>query len=156
MTQSVYCIARVGEIIERSEGCEIELVLTELPDVGSVIEFLKGTYDRFATQIADQNAERSDEDRIELSTIGGFGVQLKNRFGSEIEIGLGRKFCLLIRLVPKPTKICRSNVQNDDTLVFFVDGWHHTEMSISELVPRDLCLSYLRDWLDYDTFPDTA
>lgn len=156
MNHSTFCIARVGEPIETSDGCDVHFVHTELADADAVITFLQSTYDRFATQIADQNAERSDDERIDLSAIGGFGVQLTNRFGGEIEIGLGRKFCLLIQLTPPPTQIYRTRTQHEGTLVFYVDGWHHTEMDISDLVPRDDCISSLRKWLETNVLPNTA
>ncbi len=90
MNQTAFCIARVGEPIETPDGCDVDFVHTELPDTDAVIKLLQDTYARFATQLADQNAERPEDERIDLSTIGGFGVQLTNRFGGEIEIGLGR------------------------------------------------------------------
>ena len=156
MTQTAFCIARVGEPVETPDGCDVEFVHTELPDTDAVINFLQDTYARFATQLADQNAERSENERIDLSTIGGFGVQLTNRFGGKIEIGLGRQLCLLIRLNPEPTRIYRNPTDHEGTLVFYLDGWHHTEMEPSELVASDDCLGCLRAWLETNVFPNMA
>ena len=156
MNQTAFCIARVGEPVETPDGCDVDFVHTELPDTDAVIKLLQDTYARFATQLADQNAERPEDERTDLSTIGGFGVQLTNRFGGEIEIGLGRQLCLLIRLNPEPTRIYRNPTNDEGTLVFYLDGWHHTEMDLSQLVARDDCLACLRTWLETNVFPNVA
>ena len=156
MSETPFCIARVGELVETPGDCDIEFVSTELEDADSVIRFLRGTYDRFATYLADRNAECSEDERIDLSTVGGFGVQLTNRFGDEIEIGLGRRYCLLLRLKPQPTTMYRNPSQYDGFLVFYLDGWHHTEIPMSELITRDECLGHLRSWLEASIFPRQA
>ncbi|MGN6545327.1 MAG: hypothetical protein ACTHK7_09790 [Aureliella sp.] len=148
-----FCIARVGELVERAGDCDIEFVSTELQDADSVIRFLQNTYDRFATYLADRNAECSEDERIDPLTLGGFGVQLTNRFGDEIEIGLGRRFCVLLRLKPQPTTMYRNPCQGDGFLVFYLDGWHYTEIPMSDLITRDECLSHLQSWLDAGIFP---
>ncbi|MBL8814411.1 MAG: hypothetical protein JNL58_00160 [Planctomyces sp.] len=156
MDEAAFCTARVGELIETQEGCNVDFIYTELHDTDSVVRFLEDTHDRFAIQLADQNAERPDDERIGLSEIGGFGVQLTNRFGGRIEIAVGRRFCLLIRLAPPPTRIYRTPTHNEGTLVFFLDGWHHTEMELSELVSRDEYRVLLSTWLELNVLPDMA
>jgi hypothetical protein len=45
-------------------------------------------------------------------------------------------------------------MQLQGTLVYYVDGWHHTEMNIVELVPREDCINSLRNWLETDSLPN--
>ena len=156
MNQIAFCTARVGEPVETPDGDDVNFIHTALPDTESVFNFLKDTYDRFVTLLADQNAELPEAERIDLSAIGGFGVQLTNRFGGEIEIGLGRQLCLLIRLNPEPTRIYRNPTPHEGTLVFYLDGWHYSEMEASELVAREDCLARLRAWLETNVFPGMA
>ena len=155
MSHIPFCIARVGEPINDLEQCDVHFVANELPNAEAVIEFLQNTRERFATHIADSNAELPDDERIDLSSIEGFGVQLTNRFGGVIEFGLGRRFSLLIRLAPKPTKIYRKPTDKQGSLVFFIDGWHHTEMEISDLISRHESLIALRYWLESNMLPDS-
>jgi hypothetical protein len=154
MIDTAFCIARVGEPVNDADGHYINFIDTKLQTVDAVVEFLHATYDRFATLLSDENADRPDHERVDLAQIGGFGVQLTNRFGGEIEIGLGRHSCLLVRLTPQPTRIYRNPLQSEGRLVFYLDGWHYTEMNATELVPRADCLNRLRSWLENDEFPD--
>lgn len=151
-----FCIARVGHPVETVDGCDVHFVDYELPNTESVFELLRSTHNRFATQIADRNAELRSDERTDLSTIGGFGVQLTNRFGGVIEVAWGSRFSLLIRLAPQPTKTYRGSLDKTGTLIFFLDGWHHTEMDVSDLVSRDDCLLILCNWLETNVLPDTT
>ena len=38
--------------------------------------------------------------------------------------------------------------------VFYLDGWHHTELESDSLVSREACLRASRDWLETDRFPE--
>src|SRR4051794_41180452 len=90
---SAYCVAAVGH------NADPKVILSSYPQV---IAHLRATHDALINDYADQRAENAAEpDDVPL---GGFGTWLRNRWGSEIEVGIGRDVWLLIRLQPRPTK----------------------------------------------------
>lgn len=151
MNQTVFCIARVGEPVETLDGYDVEFVHTELPDTDAVIKFLQDTYALFATQLADQNTEQSKNERIDRSTIGGFIVQLTNRFGGEIEIGLGRQLCLLIRLAHANSNLSKPDPSRRNT--GFLNRWMASYRKGSFATCCTGRLFCLRAWLETNVCP---
>jgi hypothetical protein len=116
-----------------------------------VVSFLRETYNWFADLIADRRAEEELPTKVE--PIGGFGVQLINHWGSQVEVGVGRDIWFLCRCRPKPTRGFSDNPQMVGWLVFYLDGWHYTSLDSLSLVPRDACISALKRWLEQNEFP---
>jgi hypothetical protein len=120
-----------------------------------VVTVLKQVRDRHANEYADLLTENLDAARsLRGDVLGGFGVELTNRWGSIVEIGPGRDVWLLIRHKPAPCLFHTDCPPIEGTRVFYLDGGHHTEMSRHMLVSREECLRVLRDWLETGAFPD--
>lgn len=151
-----YCIAIVEETrVVNTPGGEEEAVKTvrhELEDYEAVVGFLLSDHDRRVVEIADAIAE-GIADRDDWKSFGGFTVMLENRFGCMIEIALGSKFGLLMQFSPGPLVVFQNGPDSDETLVFFIDGGHHTEYSLRELAFVDDCKKCLAEWLESGKFP---
>jgi hypothetical protein len=145
-----YCTATVirdDEVDPPNETIAIQVSFDE------VRAYLIEVYDWFI----DELSERRGEDpawEAERRRLGGFGVQLRNRWGSEVEVGVGRKVWFLHRHEPKPSRTLSDNPEVNGYLVFYLDGWHWTELDRTQLASREACLSTLRDWLEENRFPD--
>jgi hypothetical protein len=137
-----YCVARV---IKEWEPEFVEEV-TVLDSFDDVVAHLRQTYNWFADVIADV---RSQQEPCETAdAIGGFGVQLRNRWGGEVEVGVVRAIWMLHRHQPRPSKCISDDAELAGTMVFYLDGWHHTELDRRSLVSKATCLSTLRHWLE--------
>jgi hypothetical protein len=137
-----YCVATV---IKQVDPEQIEEV-TVLHTFDDVVAHLRRTYDWFADVIADIRSE--NETSEPTVPIGGFGVQLRNRWGGEVEVGVGRAIWFLFRSEPSPGKCISDNPELSGSLVFYLDGWHYTELERHRLVSKGTCLITLRHWLD--------
>jgi hypothetical protein len=91
-----YCIAAVGHDGEPKSS---------LASFDEVLGYLRTTYSILADEYADA---RVDVAEPEPDPIGGFGIWLRNRWGSEVEVGVGRDVWFLMRTEPKPG-ICFSD-----------------------------------------------
>jgi uncharacterized protein YneR len=111
---------------------------------------------KWRIEMADRNAAGLYHEKLDLSQVGGFGVRLFNRFGGEVEVGVGRDLWLLLILKPGSCRICGDQPQQKGMLVFYLDGWHHTEMEKSSLISRDEGLRCLREWLNSGIVPNSA
>ena len=137
-----YCVATV---IREADEEYIEDVTT-LHSFDDVATHLRSTYEWFADVIAES---RSDEETSEAAVpIGGFGVQLRNRWDGLIEVGVGRDIWFLFRHEPKPSRCISDNPPVKGSLVFYLDGWHYTELEQDSLVSKGACMAALRQWLD--------
>jgi len=154
MNETAYCRARIGEPIDGEDGMTVEFVTTELTDWDKVVAFLRSTYDRFATRVADVNARGPRAEARDLSHLGGFGVRLTNRFGGQIEVGVGRKLWVLLNLQPGPQRAHFDQSPQEGMLGFYLDGWHYTDWAIAGLVSRDECLRCVQQWLETGEFPE--
>ena len=114
---------------------------------------LAGVYDWFIDELVKLRADdpKWEEERARL---GGFGVQLRNRWGGIIEVGVGRKVWFLHRHEPVPSRTLSDYPEMDGNLVFYLDGWHWTELDRTQLASREACLFALREWLDENRFPE--
>jgi hypothetical protein len=86
--------------------------------------------------------------------LGGFGVEVTNRWGSVVEVGPGRDVWFLFRHEPPPSRCHSDRPPIQGTRVFYPDGGRHTELGAHMLVSREECLRALREWLDTGAFPD--
>ncbi len=154
MSISHYCVAEFQEYrtVNTPTGDEYELVdlLEHLADFNAVLEYLKGIYDKHATQMADLNAELDEPE--DLSTIGGFCSLLTNRWGSTATFALGKEYCLFTKIKPEPSESYRQGGDCEDVLDFWHVGWHHTEYWVCWLAPRESCIAALKSWLDSNSF----
>lgn len=138
-----YCIAAVGHDGEPK---------TQLTTFDEVTSHLRQTYSLLVNEYADA---RINEDPVpESPPVGGFGVWLRNRWGGEIEIGVGRDVWFLVRLKPQPTKIYSDSPELSGRLAFYIAGGHYTDFDSRHLTSREEALRILRRWLDEGTFPD--
>src|SRR5438445_1269848 len=93
-----YCVATV---IREVHPEQIEDVVS-LRSFEEVVAYLRHTYDWFADVIADY---RAAEDFSPTDVpVGGFGVQLRNRWGGEVEVGVGRAVWFLFQREPRPSR----------------------------------------------------
>lgn len=145
-----YCTATV---VREVDPWQVEIA--SLDSFEDLLVFLRQTYNWFADLIADQRAEE-DERPLDKEPIGGFGVTLRNRWGSEVEVGIGRDLWFLMRFQPKPSRCFSDQSDSAGPLAFFLDGWHYTPLSGHMLVSRQACLTALRRWLNTDEFPGVA
>ena len=110
--QQPFCVARAirqvaPELIEES---------VVLDCFEGVVEHLRRIYAWFADSIADRRAMSMTEGPA--APLGGFGVRLRNRWGGEVEVGVGREIWFLFRHEPKPSK-CFSDSPEVATRWFF-------------------------------------
>jgi hypothetical protein len=145
-----YCTATV---IREVDPWQAEPV--SLDSFVDLLVFLRQTYNWFADFIADQRAEEGKR-RPDEEPIGGFGVTLRNRWKSELEVGIGRDLWFLMRLQPEPRDCFSDQPDSAGPLGFFLSGWHYTPLSGHLLVSRRACLAGLRRWLDSNEFPGAA
>jgi hypothetical protein len=136
-----YCIAAVGHDGEPK---------TALATFDDVLAYLRATYNALADDYADG---RVDAVEPEPDPVGGFGIWLRNRWGSEVEVGVGRDIWFLMRTEPKPSICFSDNPPLDDYLVFYLDGGHYTDLASRDLVSRAAAMEVLRRWLDASEFP---
>lgn len=137
-----YCIAAIGH-----DG-EPKTVLTSFDDV---LVHLRETYNAEANEYADARAGAVAEP--EDPPVGGFGVWLRNRWGSEVEVGVGRDVWFLIRIRPDPSKIVSDDPPLTGRLVFYLGGGHYTDFESRDLVSADAAKRALRRWLDANELP---
>ena len=155
----MFCVAITDETrsVNTPNGNEEihEIVRYELGDLDAVIHFLRDHFDRSVTAIADSIAEgKTDAD--EWNSIGGFTVKLENQNGNTVEIALGSRFGLFMRLKPEPLQIYRNGPDSDEILDFFIGGGHHTVFELRDLAYVDDCIACLSDWLETGRFPTNA
>ena len=143
--RSPYCIGAVGH-----DG-DPKSVLNTFDDVMS---YLRTTRNSLADEYADRRAESCAEP--ETLATGGFGVWLRNRWGSELEVGVGLDVRFLIRLIPAPRKWLSDRPTTKTNLVFYLDGGHYTELQSRQLVSRETAVKVLGGWLELNEFPVEA
>jgi hypothetical protein len=136
-----YCIAAVGQDGEPK---------TSLASFDDVLAYLRATYNTLADEYADA---RVDAEEPESDPVGGFGIWLRNRWGSEVEVGVGREAWFLFRLEPKPSICFSDNPPLDGYLVFYLDGGHYTDLASHDLASRAAAVETLRRWLETNEFP---
>lgn len=155
----MFCVAITDEarIVNTPNGDEeiTETVRHELADLNAVIAYLRAYHDRNVTEIADSIAA-GNADADEWNTIGGFTVKLENQYGDQVEVAIGSKFALFMRLKPEPLRIYRNGPDSDEILDFFIDGGHHTEFELRDLSHVDDCIKCLIEWLESGVFPENA
>jgi hypothetical protein len=149
VSEITYCEARVVRLALEDEENPLPEERTRLDSFPEVERFLKRTYEWFA----DIMAERLAAEGHSGEAIGGFGVRLTNRWQGVVEVGVGRKVWALFRVEPRPTLRFSDSPELAGTLVFYLDGWHHTELESEMLVSRGACLRALEEWLETDRFP---
>jgi hypothetical protein len=97
---------------------------------------------------------RSEGDTSGSVPVGGFGVELRNRWGGVVEVGVGRDVWFLFCHHPGPGRYYTDQPPLEGRLVFWLCGWHHTELGRDMLVSRPACLEALRRWLETGDFPE--
>jgi hypothetical protein len=141
---STYCVATVIRDYDPPQEREASLGSFE-----EVFALLRASYSWFADLMAQLRAE----DKVAGDVpIGGFGVCLRNRWGSVIEVGVGRDLWFLCRRIPAPSLCYSDRPELDGSLAFWLGGWHHTELSGEMLVSRSACLEAIRGFLESDEF----
>lgn len=157
MSANRYCSAVVETTVtvNTPEGDTHERTteLVELCNFAEVVDHLQAVRDQHLTLIADAIANDL-ADRNDYVNIGGFTCELHNSFGGVVEFALSSKYSLMMRKEPKPFTWYRNGPDSDDTLVFYIDGGHHTEFSLRELASRDSGLEKLERWLNTGEFPE--
>jgi hypothetical protein len=101
--------------------------------------------------MADLRAEAENPDE---TPVGGFGVLLRNRWGGEVEVGVGRDIWFLFRRVPEPGRCYTDRPPLEGYLAFWLGGGHYTQLESDMLVSREAWLEALRRWLESDGFPE--
>jgi len=147
-SSTAYCVATV--VLDWDPPRE---EVTPLGSFEEVVTHLRTTYNWFADLMADKQAAQDTPDEV---PVGGFGVELRNRWGGVVEVGVGREVWFLMRLVPKPSKWYSDAPMLDGHLAFWLNGWHHTELDREALVSRTACLEALRQWLETGEFPKSS
>jgi hypothetical protein len=138
-----YCIAAIGH-----DG-EPKTVLTSFDDV---LIHLREAYNAEAREYADARATSAAEP--DDPPVGGFGVWLRNRWGSEVEVGVGRDVWFLIRIQPRPSRVCSDHPPLQGLLVFYLDGGHYTDFEGHDLVSAGVAKQTLRRWLESNAFAE--
>jgi hypothetical protein len=147
-----YCTVRV----KWNGGAPVDEQVFHPVSFDEVVALLKQVRDRHADEYADAVASDPELARsLSGDVLGGFGVDIKNRWGSIVEVGPGRDVWFLFRHEPRPGLCHSDRPPINGTRVFYLDGGHHTELEPDALVSRDECLRVLRDWLGTGAFPDT-
>jgi hypothetical protein len=145
-TDAPYCIAAIVHDGEPK---------TVLSSFDEVLAHLRQAYSAEAHEYADARARASAEPQgPEDPPVGGFGVWLRNRWGSEVEVGVGRDVWFLIQLAPRPMRVCSDHPPVKGRLVFYLAGGHYTDFEGRDLVSADVAKQTLRRWLDSNEFPD--
>ena len=120
-----------------------------------VVALLKQVRDRHADEYAEALAADNElAESVRGHVLGGFGVEVINRWGGIVEVGPGRDVWLLFRHEPRPGLCFSDRPLMVGTRVFYLDGGHHTELGADMLVTREACLRVLQAWLDTGTFPE--
>ncbi len=123
-----YCVATVVREFE-----PLTEAITSLGSFEDVVVHLRATHSWFADRMADC---RSEDDSPDAVPDGGGGVQLRNRWGSMVEVGVGREVWFLFRHAPEPSLCYSDRPPLDGYLAFWLGGWHHTELGRDMLVSR--------------------
>ena len=119
-----------------------------------LVILLKQVRDRHSDEYAEWRIKEREAGNPPCPDIlGGFGVEVTNRWGSVVEVGPGRDVWFLFRHEPQPGVCYSDQPAIDGTRVFYLDGGHHTELGCDMLVSQEECLRVLRGWLDTGTFP---
>jgi hypothetical protein len=147
-TAAPYCVATVIRPLDppREE-------IKELRSFEEVVAHLRATHAWFADFMADLRAEGEARGDV---PVGGFGVELRNRWGGEVEVGVGRDIWFLFQSRPEPARCYSDRPPLDGYLAFWLDGWHYTELARGMLVSRQACLAALRRWLETGAFPESG
>jgi hypothetical protein len=66
---------------------------------------------------------------------------------------VGREIWFLIRIRPRPSRICSDRPRLEGRLVFYLAGGHYTDFESRDLVSTDVAKHALRRWLDANEFP---
>lgn len=143
-----YCTVRV-----KWNACEPDDEQVARPGTfEEVVALLKQVRDRHADEYADTLADGARS--VGGDELGGFGVEITNRWGSVVEVGPGRDAWFLCRLEPQPSRCHSDRPPIAGTRLFYLDGGHPTQLGADMLVSREECLRALRVWLDSGVFPD--
>jgi hypothetical protein len=121
--------------------------MATLRSFDEVLAFLNTTRNALIDEYVDLARESSPD------SLGGFGIWLRNRWNSEVEVGVGHGIWLLIRLKPKPTLIYSDSPTLTGRLVFYLDGGHYTDFEANDLVTKEAAIGVLRGWLESNNFP---
>lgn len=140
-----YCVARFVRDLD-----PLQEEVAALGTFEEVVTQFRATHCWFADRMADQRIEDEPPDKV---PIGGFGVQLRNRWGGEVEVGVGREVWFLMLHQPAPARCYSDRPPLDGYLAFWLCGWHHTELGRDMLVSRAACLEAVRQWLETGEFP---
>ena len=120
-----------------------------------LIALLKRIRDRHADGYAEMLAAESDPgDWATRDLLGGFGVEVENRWGDVAAAGLGRDACFLVRIEPRPMLCYSDHPPIDGARVFYLDGGHISELRLDILASPATFLRVLRHWLDEGVFPE--
>src|SRR5580704_2165632 len=111
-----YCVAAIGHDGDPK---------TALRSYDEVLSYLRVTRNALENEYADARVDSCAEP--EPVPIGGFGIWLRNRWGSEVEVGVGRDVWFLFRLAPAPRKCLSDRPPMDGRLVFYLAGGHYSE-----------------------------
>lgn len=156
---SLGCTVRFRSLVESQDPDDNgwrEHVEIHVPEsLEDLVAYLKGVRNRHVTEMADRRAESSDPGPIDPSeALGGFGVEVTNRWGSVVEVAAGKDAWFLFRHLPAPSRSFSDVPSIEGTRVFYLDGGHHTELTGSELASPEGCLRVLRHWLETNEFPE--
>jgi hypothetical protein len=142
-----YCVATV---VRDANSPRNEV--SRLGSFEEVAAHLHSAYVWFADLMADLRTEDETPHKV---PVGGFGVRLQNRWGGEVEVGVGRDIWFLFRHLPEPRRCYSDRPPLDGYLAFWLDGWHYTELGRDMLVSRAACLSVIHQWLESGNFPES-
>ena len=120
-----------------------------------VVMLLKQVRDRYADEYAEARVNNAEVARaLADDVLGGFGVEVTNRWGGVAEVGPGLDVWFLFRHEPQPGLCYSDRPPIDGTRVFYLNGGHHTELEADMLVSQKECMRVLRGWLDTGEFPE--
>ena len=149
---SDYCTARIHHFGPIPDEIRVE----RLESFEALVALLEAVREQFAALDDDWGSEgEGHECEPPEEFLGGFGVQVTNRWGGEVEVAAGRDAWFLFRQEPEPGICFSDRPPIDGARVFYLDGGHHTELEAEMLASREGCLRVLRAWLDKDEFPES-
>ena len=137
------------------DAYETRTDIIELRSFAEVVAHLQAVRDQSLTLIADSIAN-GQADRDDYVNLGGFTCELRNALGGVVEFALSTDYSLMMRKAPKPFTWYRNGPDSEDTLVFYIEGGHHTEFSLRELSTRADGLEKLERWLHTGDFPESV
>ena len=139
------CTVKVSELVGNGDTQCREI---EIATFAELVAFFDEIYADFLSQLGEEPYGPPPLDKSSGEIIGGFGVRCTNVFGSEIEVGVGRDWWLLIDLTADGSTFFVDDRPPKHDFIFYLDGWHYTGIGSKDVIARDKCLAAIEKWVD--------